>query len=128
MEYHLGGVIAIGSGGLEFDSREKQIEDNPQVELYADHLDRLSGSSEPEMELELLDEAGNISSGLAIRIHNSIIRYGKEVIKAKTVEDKLDLIARQNVSIGGMVLMAVAVSGDKSFGSLIAKAFSNKRI
>ena len=126
MEYHLGGVIAIGSGGLEFDSRDKQLEDNPQVEIYADHLDRLSGSNESEM--EFLDEAGNISSGLAIRIHNSIIRYGKEVIKAKTVEDKLDMIARQNVTIGGMVLMSVAVSGDKSFGSLIAKAFSNKRI
>ena len=121
MEYHLGNSIAIGSGGLEFKDN-----DNPQVELYADHLDRLSGNNEPEM--ELLDEAGNISSGLAIRIHNSIIRYGKEVIKAKSIEDKLDMMARQNVTIGGLVLMSVAVSGDKSFGSLIAKAFSNKRI
>lgn len=120
MKYHLGNSVAIGSGGLEFNDSE-----NPQVEIYADHLDRML-DNKPDR--ELLDEAGNISSSLAIRIHNSVIKYGREIIKAKSVEDKLDLIARQNVSIGGLVLMSVAVSGDKSFTSLIAKAFSNKRI
>ena len=45
----------------------------------------------------------------------------KKWYKAKSVEDELDMLARQNVSLGGLVLMSVAVSGDKSFGSSIAK-------
>ena len=74
-----------------------------------------------ESEMELLDEAGNVSSGLAIRKHNQVLKYGKDVVKAKSVEDKLDMLARQNASLGGLVLMSVAVSGDKSFASSIAK-------
>ena len=123
MEYHLGNSIAIGSGGLEFKEKE-----NPQVEVYADSMSRMSGTENNDSDMELLDEAGNISSGLAIRIHNSIIKYGKEVIKAKSIEDKLDLVAKQNVSIGGLVLMSVAVSGGKSFLSLVSKGLSNRGI
>ena len=81
-----------------------------------------------ESEMELLDEAGNISSGLAIRKHNQVLKYGKDVVKAKSVEDKLDMLARQNVSLGGLVLMSVAVSGDKSFGSSIARALSLRNL
>ena len=77
-----------------------------------------------EGEMELLDEAGNISSGLAIRKHNQVLKYGKDVVKTKSVEDKLDILARQNASLGGLVLMSVAVSGDKSFGSTLAKGLS----
>ena len=77
-----------------------------------------------ESEMELLDEAGNISSGLAIRKHNQVLKYGKDVVKVKSVEDKLDILARQNASLGGLVLMSVAVSGDKSFASSIAKGLS----
>ena len=55
-----------------------------------------------ESEMELLDEAGNISSGLAIRKHNKVLKYGKEVVKSKSVEDKLDMLARQKVSLGGL--------------------------
>ncbi len=123
MKYHLGNSIAIGSGGLEFKEKE-----NPQVEVYADSMSRMSGTENNDSDMELLDEAGNISSGLAIRIHNSIIKYGKEVIKAKSIEDKLDLMAKQNVSIGGLVLMSVAVSGGKSFLSLVSKGLSNRGI
>ena len=131
MKYHLGGSVAIGSGGLEFNDSGPQ-EDNPQMKVYADHMGRgaaddLSRHNE-NLEMELLDEAGNVSSALAIRTHNSIITLGKAVIKAKTVEEKLDILARQNVSIGGLILMSVAVSGDRSFGSLISKALSNRRI
>lgn len=78
--------------------------------------------------IEILDEAGNISSGVAIRTHNQILKYGKEVVKAKSVEDKLDMLARLGVSLGGLILMSVAVSGDKSFGSSIAKALSLRNI
>lgn len=81
-----------------------------------------------DSEMERLDEAGNISSGLAVRKHNQILKYGKEVIKAKSVEDKLDMLARLGVSLGGLILMSVAVSGDKSFGSSIAKALSLRNI
>ena len=123
MKYHLGNSIAIGSGGLEFKEKE-----NPQVEVYADSMSRMSGTENNDSDMELLDEAGNISSGLAIRIHNSIIKYGKKVIKAKSIEDKLDLMAKQNVSIGGLVLMSVAVSGGKSFLSLVSKGLSNRGI
>ena len=78
--------------------------------------------------IELLDEAGNISSGVAIRKHNQILKYEREVVKAKSVEDKLDMLARLGVSLGGLILMSVAVSGDKSFGSSIARALSLRNI
>ena len=77
-----------------------------------------------ESEMELLDEAGNISSGVAIRKHSQILKFGKEVVKARSVEDKLDMLARLGVGLGGMVLLAIANSGSKSFGSSIAKALS----
>ena len=81
-----------------------------------------------ESEMELLDEAGNVSSGLAIRKHNQVLKYGKEVVKSKLVEDKLDMLARQNASLGGLVLLVIANSGDKSFGSTLAKGFSLRNL
>ena len=65
MEYHIGDSIAIGSGGLEFKDKE-----NPQVELYADRMSRMSGTENDDSDMELLDEAGNISSGLALKFLN----------------------------------------------------------
>ena len=65
MEYHLGDPIAIGSGGLEFKDKE-----NPQVELYADRMSRMSGTENNDSDMELLDEAGNIRSGLALKFLN----------------------------------------------------------
>jgi len=81
-----------------------------------------------EDEMELLDEAGNVSSGLAIRKHSQVLKYGKEVVKSKSVEDKLDMLARQNASLGGLVLLAIANSGDKSFGSTLAKGLSLRNL
>ena len=81
-----------------------------------------------ESEMELLDEAGNVSSGLAIRKHNHVLKYGKEVVKSKLVEDKLDMLARQNASLGGLVLLTIANSGDKSFGSTLAKGLSLRNL
>ena len=52
----------------------------------------------------------------------------KKWYKAKSVEDKLDILARQNVSLGGLVLMLVAVSGDKSFGSSIVRTLSLRNL
>jgi len=81
-----------------------------------------------ESDMELLDEAGNVSSGLAIRKHNQVLKYGKEVVKSKLVEDKLDMLARQNASLGGLVLLVIANSGDKSFGSTLAKGLSLRNL
>ena len=81
-----------------------------------------------ESEMELLDEAGNVSSGLAIRKHSQVLKYGKEVVKSKSVEDKLDMLARQNASLGGLVLLALTNSGDKSFGSTLAKGLSLRNL
>ena len=36
-----------------------------------------------ESEMELLDEASTISSTLAIREHNQILKYGKEVVQGQ---------------------------------------------
>ena len=83
---------------------------------------------EEESEMELLDEAGNVSSGLAIRKHSQVLKYGKEVVKSKSVEDKLDMLARQNASLGGLVLLTIANSGDKSFGSTLAKGLSLRNL
>ena len=52
----------------------------------------------------------------------------KKWYKAKSVEDKLDMLARQNVSLGGLVLLAIANSGDKSFGSILAKGLSLRNL
>ena len=81
-----------------------------------------------DSEMELLDEAGNVSSGLAIRVHNQVLRYGKEVVKAMSVEDKLDMMARQNASLGGLISLAVANSGSKSFGSTLVKGLSLRNL
>ena len=83
---------------------------------------------EEESEMELLDEAGNVSSGLAIRKHNQVLKYGKDVVKAKSVEDKLDMTARQNASLGGLISLAVANSGSKSFGSTLVKGLSLRNL
>ena len=65
MEYYIGDSIAIGSGELEFKDKE-----NPQVELYADRMSRMSGTENDDSDMELLDEAGNIRSGLALKFLN----------------------------------------------------------
>ncbi len=75
-------------------------------------------------DIELLDEAGNISSGLAIKKFNDVIKYGKAAVKSKSVEEKLDNLARQNASVGSLVIMSVAVSGDKSLGSSLTRILS----
>ena len=52
----------------------------------------------------------------------------KKWYKANSVEDKLDMLARQNASLGGLVLLAIANSGDKSFGSTLAKGLSLRNL
>ena len=123
MEYHLGDSIAIGSGGLEFEDKE-----NPQVELYADRMSRVSGTENNDSDMELLDEAGNISSGLALKKHNDVLKYGKQLLKSRDAREVDKLLAKMLASTSSLALMSIAVSGDNSFISILAKGASLRGI
>ena len=47
-----------------------------------------------EIKTKRLTEANIISSTLAIKQQNNALRYGKDVLRSKRVEDKLDALAR----------------------------------
>ena len=123
MEYHLGDPIAIGSGGLEFEEKE-----NPQVEIYADSMSRMSGTENNDSDMELLDEAGNISSGLALKKHNDVLKYGKQLLKTRDAREVDKLLAKMLASTSSLALMSIAVSGDNSFISTLAKCASLRGI
>lgn len=80
-----------------------------------------------DLHWEDLHEA-NISSVMAIKQSNNAVKYGRKAISAKRLEDKLDYLARQNGAIAGLVLMSVAVSGNKSFSSSLAKNLSVRKL
>ena len=123
MEYHIGDSIPIGSGGLEFKDKE-----NPQVELYADRMSRMSGTENNDSDMELLDEAGNISSGLALKKHNDVLKYGKQLLKSRDAREVDKLLAKMLASTSSLALMSIGVSGDNSFISTIAKGASLRGI
>ena len=79
-------------------------------------------------EYEFLDEAGNISSSLAIKKHNDLITNGKRVLRARDAREVDKELARMMVDLGGLALMSIAVSGDKSFGSTIAKGITLRKL
>ena len=81
-----------------------------------------------EIQAKYLEEAGMISSTLAIKKQNDAIRHGKNVLRAKSVEDKLDSLARQGVAIASLATMAVASSGEDSAMSKVATAVSIRKI
>lgn len=95
------------------------------MDEYVKVLNRMPNS-------DILNEAGNISSALAIKQQNKVIQSGKSAknirVKDKKLNDKLDAIAEQNAALAGMVLMGIAVSGDGSFTSTIAKGLSLRGI
>ena len=73
---------------MEFKDKEKE---NPQVELDADRMSKMSGTENYDSDMELLDEARNISSGLALKKHNDVLKYGKQLLKSRDARkvDKL---------------------------------------
>ena len=73
---------------------------------------------------ELLDEAGNISSGIALKKHNDVLRYGKNVLRSRDAREVDKELARMIAAASSLSLMAIAVSGEKSFTSSIAKGAS----
>ena len=66
---------------MEFKDKEKE---NPQVELDADRMSKMSGTENYDSDMELLDEARNISSGLALKKHNDVLRREKQLLKTVT--------------------------------------------
>ena len=75
-----------------------------------------------------LGEAGNISSGIAIKKHHNCINYGKQILKSRTSTDSEKLLAQMIVETASLALMAVANSGEGSFLSQVAKGASLRKL
>ena len=88
----------------------------------------MTSTENQNTDYELLDEAGNISSGIAIKKHNDVLKYGKDVLRSRDARDVDKALARMIAAASGLSLMAIAVSGDKSFTSSIAKGASLRGI
>ena len=98
------------------------------MENYIRSLSRMNTTDKLEDDSELLDEAGNISSGIAIKKHNDVIKLGREVLRSRDATAVDKLLAKMIVSASGLSLMSIAVSGDRSFASTIAKGVSLRGI
>ena len=85
-------------------------------------------SDDDELVGEILDEAGNISSGIAIKKHHNCINYGKQILKSRTSTDSEKLLAQMIVETASLALMAVANSGEKSFLSQVAKGATLRKL
>ncbi len=76
----------------------------------------------------VLDEAGNFSAGVAIKKHNNCIKYGRQIVKSCTSTDSEKLLAKMLVETVSLALVAVAISGEKSFLSTVAKSATLRKI
>ena len=94
------------------------------MEEYIRSLSRMTTTDKLEDDLDFIDEAGNISSGIAIKKHNDVLKIGRDILRSKDARSVDKLLAKMIVSASGLSLMSVAVSGDKSFASTIAKGAS----
>mgnify|MGYP007063326238 FL=1 len=83
---------------------------------------------EEDNNYSMLDEAGNFSVGIALKKHNDVIRFGKQVLKSADATDADKALARMIVASSGLSLMAVATSGEKSLLSTAAKGVSLRGI
>ena len=95
---------------------------------FKEFMNRHKEDTLEEIQTKYLEEARMISSTLAIKKQNDAIRYGKNVLRAKSVEDKLDALARQGVAIANLAIMSVAVSGEASGMSKLATGLSLRSI
>ena len=95
---------------------------NPNYLKTMEQLDKNKFLDNDDM--EILDEAGNISSGIALKKHNDVLKYGKQILKSRDSRDVDKMLARMIASSSSLSLMAVAVGGDSSFVSTIAKGAS----
>ena len=98
------------------------------MEEYIRSLSRMTTTDKLEDDLDFIDEAGNISSGIAIKKHNDVLKIGRDILRSKDARSVDKLLAKMIVSASGLSLMSVVVSGDKSFASTIAKGASLRGI
>ena len=75
-----------------------------------------------------LDEAGNFSAGVAIKKYHNCIKYGRKIVKSRTSTDSEKLLAKMLVETVSLALVAVAISGEKSFLSTVAKSATLRKI
>lgn len=104
-----------------------ELKGNTQMNDYIRSLELMAQDKDwvkYQDDLELLDEAGNISSALAVKKHNDVLKHGRKVLRARDAREIDKEMARMIAAASSLSLMAVAVSGDKSFTSTIAKGAS----
>lgn len=75
-----------------------------------------------------LGEAGNISSGFALRKQGNIIRNGKRVLSDRDATDADKMLAKMMVDLSGLCMLSIAASGGGSALSTIAKGAALKSI
>ena len=94
------------------------------MEFYKEFLAR----NTTDTENDVVDEAGNISSGIALKKHHNTINYGRQILKSRTSTDSEKLLAKMLVEVASLALMAVANSGEGSFLSSVAKGATLRKI
>jgi len=95
---------------------------------YTEFMEKYKDYTLDEIQTKRLSEANMVSSSLAIKQQNNALRHGKDVLKSKRVEDKLDALARLGVSVANLAIIAVAVSGEASGMSKLAQGLSLRSI
>ena len=94
------------------------------MEFYKEFLAR----NTTDTENDVVDEAGNISSGIALKKHRNTINYGRQILKSRTSTDSEKLLAKMLVEVASLALMSIAVSGEGSFLSSVAKGATLRKI
>ena len=94
---------------------------------YTEFMEKYKDYTLDEIQTKRLSEANMVSSSLAIKQQNNALRHGKDVLKSKRVEDKLDALARLGV-VANLAIIAVAVSGEASGMSKLAQGLSLRNI
>tara|TARA_Y100000593_G_C4192770_1_gene277762 strand:+ start:275 stop:634 length:360 start_codon:yes stop_codon:yes gene_type:complete len=114
----------------EYIKELEQYEDmgDPNCLIISNTLDTEKGVDIEEAYSDMINESQGITPTVAIKMQNDVIGYGRKVIRARTVEDKLDYLARQNASLAGLVIMSIGVSGKKSFLNTLSKGLSLRKL
>ena len=86
---------------------------------FKEFIDRYEGKSMQEIETQKLVEASNFSSGVILKKHNDAIKHGRNVLRHKDTNRKLDALAKQLDAVAAIATMAAAISGKED--SLLGK-------
>ena len=76
----------------------------------------------------VLNEAGNFSADIAIKKYHNCIKYGMQIVKSRTSTDSEKPLAKMLVKTASLPMVAVAISGEKSFLSAVAKNTTLRKI